>query len=220
MSKTRRVRRHDFDRPRFVFQHTGAAEIYAFGSDGKLSSDEHRPALRARQPGNRFYFDQQRARSFAAYRPRKDLRERAYQIFGSQTIESLLKVEGGREYVAKISGFVSAPRERRTTRDGQYFFINGRFVKDKIISGGLLEGFRAVLPHGVYPLAFLFLEIPFEELDVNVHPSKTEVRFRRSRSRQRNHRRSRARRVGERGNCWRFQIRDSKFQIRTIRANK
>ncbi len=112
--------------------------------------------------------------------PAQDLRERAYQIFGLQMVESLLKVEGGREYVAKISGFVSAPRERRTTRDGQYFFINGRFVKDRIIAGGLLEGFRAVLPHGVYPVAFLFLEIPFEELDVNVHPSKTEVRFRRS----------------------------------------
>ena len=112
--------------------------------------------------------------------PANDLRERAYQIFGSQMVESLLKVEGGREFVAKISGFVSAPRERRTTRDGQYFFINGRFVKDRIIAGGLLEGFRAVLPHGVYPVAFLFLEIPFEELDVNVHPSKTEVRFRRS----------------------------------------
>ncbi len=112
--------------------------------------------------------------------PAKDLRERAYQIFGSQMVESLLKVEGGREFVAKITGFVSAPRERRTTRDGQYFFINGRFVKDRIIAGGLLEGFRAVLPHGVYPVAFLFLEIPFEELDVNVHPSKTEVRFRRS----------------------------------------
>lgn len=111
--------------------------------------------------------------------PAVDLRERAFQIFGSQMIESLLKVEGGREYVAKITGFVSAPRERRTTRDGQYFFINGRFVRDKIIAGGLLEGFRAVLPHGVYPVAFLFLEIPFEELDVNVHPSKTEVRFRR-----------------------------------------
>ncbi len=112
--------------------------------------------------------------------PAKDLRERAYQIFGSQMVESLLKVEGGREFVAKVSGFISAPRERRTTRDGQYFFINGRFVKDRIIAGGLLEGFRAVLPHGVYPVAFLFLEIPFEELDVNVHPSKTEVRFRRS----------------------------------------
>jgi DNA mismatch repair protein MutL len=112
--------------------------------------------------------------------PAKDLRERAFQIFGAQMIESLLKVEGGREYVAKVSGFVSAPRERRSTRDGQYFFINGRFVRDKIIAGGLLEGFRAVLPHGVYPVAFLFLEIPFEELDVNVHPAKTEVRFRRS----------------------------------------
>ena len=112
--------------------------------------------------------------------PAKDLRERAYQIFGAQMIESLLPVSGGREYVAKISGFVSAPRERRTTRDGQYFFINGRFVRDKIIAGGLLEGFRAVLPHGVYPVAFLFLEIPLEEIDVNVHPAKTEVRFRRS----------------------------------------
>ena len=112
--------------------------------------------------------------------PAKNLRERAYQIFGANLIESLLPVEGGREYVARVSGFVSAPRERRTTRDAQYFFINGRFVRDKVITGGLLEGFRSVLPHGVYPVAFLFLETPLEEIDVNVHPAKTEVRFRRS----------------------------------------
>lgn len=112
--------------------------------------------------------------------PAKDLRERAYQIFGANLIESLLPVSGGREYVAKINGYISAPRERRTTRDAQYFFINGRFVRDKIIAGGLLEGFRSVLPHGVYPVAFLFLDIPLEEVDVNVHPAKTEVRFRRS----------------------------------------
>ena len=112
--------------------------------------------------------------------PAKDLRERAYQIFGANLLESLLPVSGGREFIAKISGFVSAPRERRTTRDAQFFFINGRFVKDKIIAGGLLEGFRAVLPHGVYPVAFLFLDVPLEEIDVNVHPAKTEVRFRRS----------------------------------------
>jgi len=112
--------------------------------------------------------------------PARDLRERAYQIFGANLIESLLPVAGGREFIAKINGFVSAPRERRTTRDAQYFFINGRFVRDKIIAGGLLEGFRSVLPHGVYPVAFLFLEVPLEEIDVNVHPAKTEVRFRRS----------------------------------------
>ncbi len=112
--------------------------------------------------------------------PARNLRERAYQLFGSDMIESLLPVSGGREFVANVSGFVSAPRERRTTRDSQYFFINGRYVKDKIISGGLLEGFRSVLPHGVYPVAFLFLELPLEEIDVNVHPAKTEVRFRRA----------------------------------------
>ena len=112
--------------------------------------------------------------------PARNLRERAYQLFGSKMIESLLLVKGGREFIANVSGFISAPRERRTTRDSQYFFINGRFVKDKLIGDGLLEGFRSVLPHGVYPVAFLFLEIPLEEVDVNVHPAKTEVRFRRA----------------------------------------
>ncbi len=111
--------------------------------------------------------------------PAKDLRERAFQIFGGNLLESLLPVDGGREYVARVSGFISAPRERRTTRDAQYFFVNKRFVRDKTIAGGLLEGFRSVLPHGVYPVAFLFLDIPLEEIDVNVHPAKTEIRFRR-----------------------------------------
>jgi DNA mismatch repair protein MutL len=112
--------------------------------------------------------------------PAKNLRERAFQIFGSNLLESLLPIDGGRDFVARISGFVSAPRERRTTRDAQYFFVNRRFVRDKIIAGGLLEGFRSVLPHGVYPVAFVFLDIPHEEIDVNVHPAKTEIRFRRS----------------------------------------
>ncbi|HEX8288680.1 MAG TPA: DNA mismatch repair endonuclease MutL [Pyrinomonadaceae bacterium] len=111
--------------------------------------------------------------------PAKNLRERAYQIFGANLLESLLPVAGGRDYVANVSGFVSAPRERRTTRDAQYFFVNRRFVRDKVIAGGLIEGFRSVLPHGVYPVAFLFLDIPHEEIDVNVHPAKTEIRFRR-----------------------------------------
>ena len=111
--------------------------------------------------------------------PARSLRERAFQIFGADFIDNLLAVGGGREFVAKVSGFVSAPRERRTTRDAQYFFINGRFVRDKIMGRAVTEGYRSVLPHGVYPVALLFVEIPAEEVDVNVHPSKTEVRFRR-----------------------------------------
>jgi DNA mismatch repair protein MutL len=112
--------------------------------------------------------------------PAKDLKERAYQLFGSQLFESLVPVRGGREFIATVTGFVSAPRERRTTRDSQYFFVNQRFVRDKTIAGGLLEGYRSILPHGVYPVAFLFVEIPVEEIDVNVHPAKTEIRFRRT----------------------------------------
>jgi DNA mismatch repair protein MutL len=112
--------------------------------------------------------------------PAKDLRERAYQLLGNDLIESLLPVDGGLKFVANVKGFVSAPRERRTSRDAQYFFINGRFVKDKIIGRALSDAYRSVLPHGVYPVALLFLEVSLEEVDVNVHPQKTEVRFRRA----------------------------------------
>ncbi|MER3429799.1 MAG: DNA mismatch repair protein MutL [Blastocatellia bacterium] len=107
------------------------------------------------------------------------VRERAFQIFGGGLLESLIPISGGREYVAQISGLVSAPRERRTNRDSQYFFVNRRFVRDKAIADALKHGYRSVLPHGFYPVAFLFLEVPAEEVDVNVHPAKTEVRFRR-----------------------------------------
>ena len=110
----------------------------------------------------------------------KDLRERAYQIFGAEFLDNLLAVDGGHPKVARVSGFVSAPRDRRTSRDAQYLFVNGRFVRDRLISRALSEGYRAVLPHGVYPAALLFIETPLEEVDVNVHPAKTEVRFRRA----------------------------------------
>ena len=112
--------------------------------------------------------------------PAKDLRERAFQLFGTGLLDSLLPISGGLESFVNVSGFVSAPRERRTNRDAQYFFVNRRYVRDKTIAGGLLEGYRSVLPHGVYPVAFLFLDIPLEEIDVNVHPAKTEIRFRRT----------------------------------------
>jgi DNA mismatch repair protein MutL len=108
------------------------------------------------------------------------LRERAYQIFGTEFLDNLLAVAGGHPRIASVSGFVSAPRDRRTSRDAQYLFVNGRFVRDRLISRALSEGYRAVLPHGSYPAALLFIETPLEEVDVNVHPAKTEVRFRRA----------------------------------------
>lgn len=109
----------------------------------------------------------------------QDLRERAYQIFGAGFLENLLELSGGQEHVARVRGYVSAPIERRTSRDAQYLFVNGRFVRDRLISRALAEGYRMVLPRGTYPAALLFLEVPLEEVDVNVHPAKTEVRFRR-----------------------------------------
>lgn len=112
--------------------------------------------------------------------PASDLRERAYQIFGPEFIESLLPVSGGQEQVALVSGYVSSPAMRRTSRDAQYLFINGRFVRDRLIGRALSEGYRSVLPQGTYPAALLFLDVPLEEVDVNVHPAKTEVRFRRA----------------------------------------
>jgi len=122
--------------------------------------------------------------------PAKDLRERAYQVFGAQFLDGLLEVNNAASeptedssslpQIARVRGFVSAPRERRTSRDAQFLFVNGRFVRDRLIGRALSEGYRSILPHGVYPVALLFIDVPLEEVDVNVHPAKTEVRFRRA----------------------------------------
>lgn len=122
--------------------------------------------------------------------PAKDLRERAYQVFGAQFLDGLLEVNNASSepaetsfplpQIARVRGFVSAPRERRTSRDAQFLFVNGRFVRDRLIGRALSEGYRSILPHGVYPVALLFIDVPLEEVDVNVHPAKTEVRFRRA----------------------------------------
>ncbi|HKG13727.1 MAG TPA: DNA mismatch repair endonuclease MutL [Pyrinomonadaceae bacterium] len=111
----------------------------------------------------------------------ESLRERAYQIFGAEFLENLLEVGGVRGgAAARVRGYVSAPRERRTTRDAQYLFVNGRYVRDRLVARALTEGYRSVLPQGAFPAALLFLEVEPEDVDVNVHPAKTEVRFRRA----------------------------------------
>src|ERR1700755_430703 len=97
----------------------------------------------------------------------ENLRERAYQIFGAEFLETLLEVEGGRE-AARVRGYVSAPRERRTTRDAQYLFVNGRYVRDRLVARALTEGYRSVLPQGAFPAALLFIALEPEDAEVNV----------------------------------------------------
>src|SRR5437667_11874588 len=95
--------------------------------------------------------------------PAQDLRERAYQIFGAQFLDGLLEVDSRAAdsenhfpaQIARVQGFISAPRERRTSRDAQFLFVNGRFVRDRLIGRALSEGYRSILPHGVYPAALL-----------------------------------------------------------------
>ena len=75
-------------------------------------------------------------------------------------------------------GMISLPTMNRPTPGSIYLFVNGRPVQDRSLSGAVRAGYGDTLPRGRYPMAALFLELPFESLDVNVHPAKTEVRFR------------------------------------------
>jgi DNA mismatch repair protein MutL len=111
--------------------------------------------------------------------PTASLRERAYQLFGGEFIGNLIEVAGESASMS-VQGFVSSPSATRTSRDSQYFFINGRYVRDKVLNKALSEAYRAMIPSGVFPSAMIFVVIPPNEVDVNVHPAKTEVRFLRS----------------------------------------
>lgn len=111
--------------------------------------------------------------------PVETLRERAYQLFGGDFVDALIEVYG-ESGETRVTGFVSSPSMTRTTKEAQYFFVNGRYVRDKVLSRALTEAYRAMMPAGVYPSAMLFVEVPPGDVDVNVHPAKTEVRFVRS----------------------------------------
>jgi DNA mismatch repair protein MutL len=106
----------------------------------------------------------------------RSLKERAYQILGGTLLEKLVEINTEADGL-RVSGFVSNPQEQRSSRDAQYLFINRRFVRDQLIGRALSEAYRSMMPSGTYPAAVLFIETPAHEVDVNVHPAKTEVRF-------------------------------------------
>ena len=78
----------------------------------------------------------------------------------------------------RLHGFVSKPEIQKLNRNSIYTFVNGRLIRDRLIRHALTDAYRNILPPTVFPVVLLFLEMPNAEVDVNVHPSKTEVRFR------------------------------------------
>jgi DNA mismatch repair protein MutL len=86
---------------------------------------------------------------------------------------------GGASDAASLSGFFGPPDAARSTSGTMFTYINGRFVRDKVVQHAIMQAFRPVLERGRYPLLALFIQIPPGDLDVNVHPTKHEVRFRR-----------------------------------------
>ena len=78
----------------------------------------------------------------------------------------------------RLHGFVSKPEIQKLNRNSIFVFVNGRLIRDRLVQHALTEAYRNIIPPSVYPVVLLFLELPAAEVDVNVHPSKTEVRFR------------------------------------------
>jgi DNA mismatch repair protein MutL len=130
---------------------------------------------------------------------------RVYQVFGKETLDQLIPVaarqalehrglpqpppwrrkeEEDAEAVPKdpgemrIHGFVSKPEIQKLNRNSIFVFANGRLIRDRVVQHALTEAYRNIIPPTVHPVVLLFLEMPGGEVDVNVHPSKTEVRFR------------------------------------------
>lgn len=102
--------------------------------------------------------------------------ENIARIFSSIDTRDLVPLEHESENM-RITGFISTPAMSRTTRSGQIFFVNGRSVISKVMERGVSQGYRERLFEGRYPVALLFLEVKAEDLDVNIHPNKKEVRF-------------------------------------------
>jgi DNA mismatch repair protein MutL len=111
-----------------------------------------------------------------SWAPAADPTDRVADVLGAAIKKELHAVERVTEDVG-IGGWVAAPRMNRSTARGIYLFVNGRWVKDRVIQHALFAGFAGRLMKGQYPVAVLFLKVPFDQVDVNVHPTKHEIRF-------------------------------------------
>jgi DNA mismatch repair protein MutL len=102
--------------------------------------------------------------------------ERLQQLMGREFAENALRIEAERDGI-RLTGYAGLPTLNRGTSQFQYFFVNGRPVKDRLIIGAVRGAYMDFLAYGRHPMLCLFLQIPSELVDVNVHPAKAEVRF-------------------------------------------
>jgi len=105
------------------------------------------------------------------------LRERVFQLYGRDVLDGLMEVDY-EEAGCRVRGFVSRPLKGRGDRNRQFFFVNARPVKDRTLQAALNQAFSGLLEKDRSAEAFLFMDVPYGEVDVNVHPAKAEVRFR------------------------------------------
>ena len=106
-----------------------------------------------------------------------DPKNRVGDVMGDDFIENAAAIDIERDGI-KITGYASFPTLHAATARGQHLFVNKRGVRDKVLLSALRAAYGNLLPSGRYPLAVLFIDVPPQEVDVNVHPAKTEVRFR------------------------------------------
>jgi len=107
--------------------------------------------------------------------------QRLKRVMGPEFMENTVRIDSERSGL-RLSGWVAEPRYNRSRADRQFFFVNGRAINDRVVAHAVRSAFQDVLYHGRHPAFVLYLELPPEAVDVNVHPQKHEVRFRDSRT--------------------------------------
>jgi DNA mismatch repair protein MutL len=120
-----------------------------------------------------------------AVRGEDALQKRITTILGTEFSQGAVTIErnvAGTHPTARLrlSGMATLPAYSRASRDSQYLFLNGRFIRDKVIAHAIRQSYQDILHHQRHPAFILFLDMPPEQVDVNVHPAKSEVRFRES----------------------------------------
>ncbi len=104
------------------------------------------------------------------------LKQRIVQVFGSSYASKLVSVQENTDYL-NVYGFVGKPETAKKTRGDQYFFVNNRFIRSAYLNHAVMSAFAAMIPHDSFPLYALFIDLDPVQVDVNVHPTKQEIKF-------------------------------------------